>query len=132
MQYYLSIVTVKIKYLNKMKSGKQSLSIIQKDASAVIDFIKPAAQLTVTATASGFVTLGATIPTGANYALIEVEASGTDSIRFWITGENPTSSIGFRRFDKEYFDIEGANNLNKFKCLTSGTVKLNVMFGVKR
>lgn len=115
-----------------MQTGKQSLNRIQKDSSAVINFIQPAAQLTVTGTASGFVALGATIPDRANYALIEVEASGTDYIRFWITGENPTSSVGFRRFDKEYFDIEGADNLNKFKCITAGTVVLNVMFGVKQ
>lgn len=116
-----------------MKTGKQSLLQIQKDSSAVINFIGTAYQATVTGTAQTLSELiSAALPEKANYVLIEVEASGTDYIRFWINGQNPTTSIGFRRFDKEFFDIEGADNLNKFKCITSGTVVLNIMFGIKQ
>lgn len=119
-------------------TGKQSLNIIQKNSSAVITFAKPAQQLQPVSTSEGFVGLGGVIPEGSNYVLIEVEtvnATPADGIRFLNTGENVTTSFGFRRFDKEFFDIEGAENIAKFKCidiLGSGKVVLNVQFGVKR
>lgn len=119
-------------------TGKQSLNIIQKNSSAVITAIKPAQQLTVNSNPAigfDFINMGGVIPEGANYCLIEVEDSGTDGIRFWTTGENPSPTFGFRRFDKEFFDIEGAENIAKFKCFDvskSGLVKLNVQFGVKK
>lgn len=119
-------------------TGKQSLNIIQKNSSAVITFIKPAQQLQTASTSEGFVSLGGVIPEGSNYVLIEVEtvnATPADGIRFLTTGEDVTTSFGFRRFDKEFFDIEGAENIAKFKCidiLGSNKVRLNVQFGVKR
>ena len=119
-------------------TGKQSLNIIQKNSSAVITALKPAQQLTVnksSAVGFGFINMGGVIPEGANYCLIEVEDSGSDGIRFWTTGEDPTKTFGFRRFNKEFFDIEGAENIAKFKCYDvgeNGLVKLNVQFGVKK
>ena len=115
-------------------TGKQSLNIIQKNSSALITFIKPAQQLAVDSNPKTFIELGGIIPEGANYCLIEVEDAGTDGIRFWTTGEDPTSSFGFRRFDKEFFDIEGAENIAKFKCIKGGANNpvINVQFGVKK
>jgi len=115
-------------------TGKQSLNIIQKNSSAVITAIKPAQQLTVKNVSQTFVEMNGIIPEGANYCLIEVEDTGTDGIRFWTTGEDPTSTFGFRRFDKEFFDIEGAENIAKFKCIKGGANNpvINVQFGVKK
>jgi hypothetical protein len=120
-------------------TGKQSLNIIQKNSSAVITAIKPAQQLDVNRNnynvEFGFIGMGGVIPEGANYCLIEVEDSGSDGLRFWTTGEDPTKTFGFRRFDKEFFDIEGAENIAKFKCYDTGengNVKINVQFGVKK
>lgn len=118
-------------------TGKQSLNIIQKNSSAVITAIKPAQQLTVNSNPAiglDFISMGGVIPEGANYCLIEVEDTGTDGIRFWTTGEDPSSTFGFRRFDKEFFDIEGAENIAKFKCIRGGANNpvINVQFGVKK
>ena len=82
---------------------------------------------------------GGVIPEGANYVLVEVESlsnKADEGIRFLNTGENVNSSFGLRRFVKEFFDIEGSENIAKFKCFditrSDTAVVLNVQFGIKR
>jgi len=109
---------------------------IKKILGAEIKFKSPAMQLTVpTGTATtlaqmtGFASTG--FPDGYNYALLEVEDAGTDGIRFWETGDAPTSTVGIRRANKDIFDLEGKQSIDNFKAITVGTVKLNIQFGVK-
>lgn len=72
-----------------------------------------------------------TIPTGARYALINVESSATGkAIRFWLDGSAPTTTNGLFKANNEAFDITEFSNLENFKAIQAqaGTHKLMVQY----
>lgn len=117
-----------------MTDIKTLTSEIKRILGAEIKFKSPAMQLTVptgTATTLAQMTGFSAFPIGANYALIEVQDAGTDGIRFWETGDSPTSTVGIRKYNREVFDLDCVSSVLNFKAITVGTVYLNIQFGVK-
>lgn len=75
--------------------------------------------------------LGLTIPSGAKYALIQIESTNTvDAVRFWINA-TPTSTVGMIRNHLDVLDLIGANNLAQFRFIKGaggGTSQLNIIY----
>lgn len=67
---------------------------------------------------------GLTVPTGANYALIQAEAQ---SIRWRDDGTNPTASVGMIITANQYIEYTG--NLATFKAIeVTGGAIVNVSY----
>tara|TARA_R110000868_G_scaffold236129_2_gene490124 strand:+ start:83 stop:448 length:366 start_codon:yes stop_codon:yes gene_type:complete len=116
---------------------RQSNSKIQKTLSAEIQFIGEPQTLTVTSTAQPLSTMTGYVapPVQADYVLIEVQdaANPSTGIRYGFGSTVPTTIKGIRKFDRDVFDIEGANNILTFQAIiASTTVYLNVQFGIKQ
>lgn len=67
----------------------------------------------------------ASIPSGANYALITVEG---DSVRYWLDGTAPTVSEGMKRVDGDTIDLASELDISGFKVISAGTSTLQVQY----
>jgi len=63
-----------------------------------------------------------TIPQGAQYALIVVEASASTTdksrvLRFWEDGSNPSQYFGIPLGDLGVYEVKGKENMQRFKMI---------------
>lgn len=98
--------------LNVHEALKKLTRFVTTDRNAI-------GQQTLTLSTANATTL--TVPDNAKYAILQVEQTGGSGsskvIRYWLHGENPTTTTGIARGDMDVFDIVGRANLLSCKLI---------------
>jgi hypothetical protein len=83
--------------------------------------------LTVDSTVKSLVS----VPTGVSYAIMWVESNATGTaIRYWESGDDPSTTDGIGKSNNEAMDVANAENLRKFRVVQAqaGTHKLFIQY----
>ena len=70
------------------------------------------------------------VPEGTKYALLYLTGpTKTNYISYWLDGGEPTITEGIKRYAETAFDINGADDIKNFKCVSNGTdLTLNIQY----
>lgn len=68
------------------------------------------------------------IPIGVTYALLSVEAEGSDYIRYWSSGNLPTVDEGHKFGDGGVFDVFNSINIHQVRIYSSGSTSIMVSY----